>query len=117
MEALRGHYDPEAYIRDDNDLQRVMYLLECGHFNRFEPGMFDDIIASIKSPNDPWMTLADFRSYLEAQKRVDAAYRDQEHWTRMSIINTAASGKFSTDRTISEYNHDIWHLTPIQVEG
>ncbi|MDT4329243.1 glycogen/starch/alpha-glucan phosphorylase [Methylomonas sp. MED-D] len=117
VEALRGHYDPEAYIRDDNDLQRVMYLLECGHFNRFEPGMFDDIIASIKSPNDPWMTLADFRSYLEAQKRVDAAYRDQEHWTRMSIINTAASGKFSTDRTISEYNHDIWHLTPIQVEG
>jgi starch phosphorylase len=116
VEAMRHHYDPQAFINQDSDLQGVMRLLECGHFNHFEPGIFDDIIASIKSPNDPWMTIADFRSYLEAQKRVEQAYRDQERWTKMSIINTAASGKFSTDRTISEYNRDIWKLTPIDVE-
>ncbi|ATG91169.1 glycogen/starch/alpha-glucan phosphorylase [Methylomonas koyamae] len=117
VEALRPHYDPQSYINQDTDLQGVMRLLECGHFNQFEPGIFDDIIGSIKSPHDPWMTIADFRSYIDAQRRVDLAYRDQERWTKMSIINTAASGKFSTDRTISEYNRDIWKLAPVKVEN
>jgi starch phosphorylase len=63
------------------------------------------------------MTLADFRSYVEAQKRVENAYRDQERWTKMSILNTAASGKFSTDRTILEYNRDIWQLTQIAIDN
>ncbi|MGD0959153.1 MAG: glycogen/starch/alpha-glucan family phosphorylase, partial [Methylomonas sp.] len=116
VEAMRNHYDPQAYINQDADLQNVMRLLECGHFNQFEPGIFDDIIASLKSPHDPWMTIADFRSYIEAQKRVDQAYRDQDLWTKMSILNTAASGKFSTDRTISEYNRDIWQLAAIDIE-
>ncbi len=116
VESLRSHYDPQWYINQDSDLQGVMHLLECGHFNQFEPGIFDDIIASIKSPHDPWMTIADFRSYVEAQRRVDQAYRDQEHWTKMSILNTAASGKFSTDRTITEYNRDIWKLAPVDVD-
>jgi starch phosphorylase len=62
------------------------------------------------------MTIADFRSFINAQQRVEAVYRDQDLWTKMSILNTAASGKFSTDRTISEYNRDIWHLTPIDVD-
>ena len=117
VEALRPHYHPQAYIDQDGDLQAVMRLLECGHFNQFEPGIFDDIIAAIKSSNDPWMTLADFRSYVEAQKRVENAYRDQERWTKMSILNTAASGKFSTDRTILEYNRDIWQLTQIAIDN
>ncbi|MGZ4999847.1 MAG: glycogen/starch/alpha-glucan phosphorylase [Methylomonas sp.] len=117
VEALRPHYNPQSYIDQDSDLQGVMRLLECGHFNQFEPGIFDDIIASIKSPHDPWMTIADFRSYIDAQKRVEAVWRDQERWTKMSIINTASSGKFSTDRTISEYNRDIWKLTPIDIEN
>lgn len=63
------------------------------------------------------MILADFRSYVEAQKRAAEAYRDQERWTRMSIINSATSGKFSSDRTIHEYNWDIWHLTPIAAQA
>jgi starch phosphorylase len=115
VEALRPHYNPQTYIDQDPDLQGVMRLLECGHFNQFEPGIFDDIMASIKSPNDPWMTIADFRSYLDAQRRVDEAWRDQEYWTKMSIYNTAASGKFSTDRTIADYNRDIWKLSPVDV--
>ncbi|WP_150046280.1 MULTISPECIES: glycogen/starch/alpha-glucan phosphorylase [Methylomonas] len=116
VEALKPHYNPQAYIDQDTDLQGVMRLLECGHFNQFEPGMFDDVIASIKNPQDPWMTIADFRSYLNAQKQVEEAWRDQERWTKMSILNTAASGKFSTDRTISDYNREIWKLSPIDVE-
>jgi starch phosphorylase len=115
IEELSPHYDPVSIIDQDEDLQRVMNLLECGHFNQFEPGIFDDIIASVKSPHDPWKTIADFRSYVNAQNRVEEAYRDKEHWTRMSILNCAASGKFSTDRTIADYNNDIWKLTPVSV--
>ncbi|MGZ8137524.1 MAG: glycogen/starch/alpha-glucan phosphorylase, partial [Methylococcaceae bacterium] len=108
--SQRGNYDPIAIIDQDEDLQRVMNLLESGHFNQFEPGIFDELIASIKSPQDPWMTIADFRSYIDAQKRVEEAYQDQDRWTRMSILNCANSGKFSTDRTINDYNRDIWKL-------
>ncbi len=116
IEARREHYDPYAIIDQDEDLQRVMNLLESGHFNQFEPGIFDDLIASVKSKYDPWMTIADFRSYIDAQKRVEAAYQDKDHWTRMSILNCANSGKFSTDRTISDYNQDIWKLEPVPVQ-
>jgi len=82
-------------------------------FNQFEPDLFDDIIGALKSPADPWMTLADFRSYIDAQQAASDAYRDQNRWMDMSIINTARSGIFSTDRTISQYNEDIWKLMPV----
>ncbi len=113
VEAQRATYDPEAIIAADEDLARVMHLLEIGYFNQFEPGIFDGIIASVKNPHDPWMTAADFRSYVEAQRQAAAAFRDEENWTRMSILNSAAAGRFSSDRTIAEYNRDIWHLDPI----
>ena len=117
VEEMRSHYDPVAIINGDEDLKRVMNLLEWGHFNQFEPEIFDSVIASIKSPHDPWMTIADFRSFIDAQKRVEAAYQDKDRWTRMSILNSASSGKFSTDRTITEYNNEIWKLTPIRIDN
>ena len=113
VQALKSHYNPCAMIEADEDIKAVINLLESGHFNQLESGIFDDILNSIKSPNDPWMTIADFRSYIDAQERVSEAYRDKDQWTKMSILNTAASGKFSTDRTISEYASDIWSLTPV----
>lgn len=113
VEAAYPHYDPNAIITGDEELQRVMHLLECGHFNQFEAGIFAPILQSLRSPQDPWMTIADFRSYIDTQRQVAEAYRDQERWTRMSILNTAASGKFSTDRTIKEYNADIWKLEQV----
>ncbi len=116
IEALRGSYDPQAIIDADPDFRRVMHLLESGHFNRFEPGIFDSVIQSIKEPADPWMTAADFRSFVDAQCEAGAAYQDKTRWTRMSILNTASSGRFSTDRTMRDYNDDIWHLTPITNE-
>lgn len=117
VEALRGNYDPCGIISHDDELQKVMTLLRCGHFNLFESGLFDPIINAICSPYDPWMVAADFRSFVDAQKLVSAAYQDREHWTRMSITNTACSCKFSTDRTISDYNEEIWHLKAMQIDG
>jgi starch phosphorylase len=117
VEDLRHHYDPVAIINGDEDIKRVLNLLEWGHFNQFEPEIFDPILASIKSPHDPWMTIADFRGFIDAQKRVEAAYQDKDCWTRMSIINCASSGKFSTDRTITEYNNEIWKLTPVRIDN
>ena len=89
-----------------------MHLLTCSHFNHFEKGIFDEIVSSLLNPYDPWLTLADFRSYLDAQEKVSQAYRNRDAWVKMSIMNTACSGHFSTDRTMQEYNNDIWKLTP-----
>ncbi|WP_293648039.1 glycogen/starch/alpha-glucan phosphorylase [Thiolapillus sp.] len=115
VEAMRAHYDPESIIAADEDLKAVFHLLESGHFNIEEPGIFDAVIASMKDPHDPWMTVADFRSYIEIQQQAANAYRDQQHWTRMSIMNTACSGFFSTDRTMQDYNEDIWKLSPMEL--
>lgn len=110
----RKNYSPQNFIDNDADLSHVMNLLCCGHFNQFEQGIFDIIISSLVNPNDPWMTLADFRSYVDAQQRAADAYKDTARWTQMSILNTACSGKFSTDRTMREYNEMIWKMTPTQ---
>jgi glycogen phosphorylase len=112
--ARRANYHPEHIIEDDEDLKRVMHLLRCGHFNSFENGIFDDIIGSLLNPHDPWLTLADFRSFVEVQKSVAHAYHDRANWVKMSISNTACSGHFSTDRTMQEYNDEIWKLVPAE---
>jgi starch phosphorylase len=110
---MRPDYDPRSIIDADEDFTRVMHLLDSGHFNRFDPGVLDAVIQSIRNPADPWMTTADFRSFVDAQALAGGAFIDQQSWTRMSILNTAASGRFSTDRTMREYNEDIWRLEPV----
>jgi starch phosphorylase len=111
----RGRYDPQAIIEADEDLKRVMHLIESGHFNLFEKGVFDPVAQSIREPADLWMTAADFRSFVDAQSQAEQAYQDQVHWTKMSILNTASSGRFSTDRTMRDYNEDIWKLEAIKL--
>lgn len=110
IEDLRPHYNPQAYIDNDSDLRDVIGLLQSDHFSLCEPGIFQPILDAMLDPNDPWMTLADFRSYIDAQNRVEQAWSNPAGWTRMSILNTASSGYFSTDRTMREYNDDIWKL-------
>jgi starch phosphorylase len=105
----RNDYNPAAIIEADEDFSRVMQLLKSGHFNRHEVSIFDPIINSIYNSGDAWMTAADFRGYIDAQQKVSLAYQDEDNWAKMSILNTAASGRFSSDRTISEYNSDIWN--------
>ena len=114
VELQRRTYNPGAVIAADPDLDRVMQLLTSGHFNMFEAGIFDPILTAIRNPHDPWMVAADFRSFIDAQQLAAEKYLDRDGWTRMSIINSAKSGKFSTDRTITEYNNDIWHLKPVR---
>ncbi len=109
VKVTRSAYDPGALIAADPALQRVLQLLESGYFSLFEPGIFEPITAALRSPHDPWMTVADFGSYIEAQQAVGLAYQDQTAWSRMSVLNTAASGRFSSDRTIREYRDDIWY--------
>lgn len=113
VEERRRDYDPAAIIAADENLSRVMQLLQRGHFNQFEAGIFDPLIQAIRNPFDPWLVAADFSSYVAAQNRVAQVYQDRQQWIRMSIFNTAASGKFSTDRTMREYNEQIWKLQQV----
>ncbi|MGK0500062.1 MAG: starch phosphorylase [Oceanicoccus sp.] len=107
----RKHYRPSDIIDADEDISRVMQLIESGHFNLFEKGIFDSVIGSIRSNDDAWLTAADFRSYIDAQNKASSCYQQKEEWTRKSIYNTAASGRFSSDRTIRDYSEDIWGLS------
>ncbi|TXS96581.1 glycogen/starch/alpha-glucan phosphorylase [Parahaliea maris] len=109
VDVTRQNYAPAAIIEQDEALSRVMQLLDSGHFNLLEGGIFEPICQAIRSPTDPWMTAADFRSYIEAQRQADASFADSACWGRMSILNTAYSGRFSSDRTIAQYRDDIWH--------
>jgi starch phosphorylase len=112
-EERRKNYDPLALIAADEDLNRVIQLLQSGHFSQFESGIFDPILRAISHPHDPWLVAADFTSYVAAQKRVAQVYQDKTQWTIKSILNTAAAGKFSTDRTMREYNQQIWNLPQV----
>ena len=115
IQESRRDYQPQSIIDADEDFTRVIKLLCSGHFNRFEPGAFDNVIQSIREPADPWMTAADFRSFVDSQQRAGEAYKAVDRWTTMSIRNTASSGCFSTDRTMREYNEEIWRLSPIEL--
>ncbi|RMH19462.1 MAG: glycogen/starch/alpha-glucan phosphorylase [Gammaproteobacteria bacterium] len=117
VESARQHYNPSAIIEADTDLKKVITALEQDVFSASEPGIFHPILESIRSPHDPWMTAADFRSYVDAQKKAALAYQDRTKWLRMSILNTANSGMFSTDRTMQEYNREIWRLQPLKLSG
>jgi starch phosphorylase len=113
--ALKQHgYHPWEYIQANTELQRVLHLLECDFFCPGEPGLFrilhDELVQW-----DEYCLLADFAAYLETQGRVSDAYQDVERWTRMSILNVARCGKFSSDRAIAQYAREIWQVRDIHV--
>jgi len=108
----RGYCSYDYYWADE-ELRAVIDWLTSTTFG--PKGAFDGIRRSLLDNGDPYLALADYRAYVEAQGRVDLAYRDQPNWTRMAILNTARMGKFSSDRTIREYANEIWKLGPIKV--
>jgi len=110
----RKSYDPNAIIAGDADIRRVMEMLETGQFNVGEPGIFDVLTNGLRNSNDQWLTIADMRSFIDAQREVDTAYGDTAKWNRMSIINSASSGWFSSDRTIAQYASEIWGVEPVK---
>lgn len=116
VQSLRNSYDASAIIDRTPALGEVLKLLESRHFNQFEPDLFDPVLASVRSSADPWVVAADFASYVEAQERAATAFAQPQHWLGMSVRNCAASGRFSSDRTIQEYAREIWRLQPISAQ-
>ena len=114
-----GGYDPDFIYNTDPEIRQVLMQLINGTFSS-DTEMFRDIYNSLLDKRnmprpDQYFILGDFRSYAEAQKRVEAAYKDEKRWAKMALLNTACSGKFTSDRTIQEYVDDIWHLDKVTV--
>ncbi len=118
VEALRSDPDghPRSIYEADNEIRQTCDLLFGDFFNRDEPGIFRSIQERILDNPDPYLHLADFAAYREAMQRTYDRYEDKDGWTRSAILNVARIGKFSSDRTIKEYNDDIWQVTPIPIE-
>ena len=117
-----GGYNPMDYFNNDQDIRRVLMQLINGEYAPDDPERFRDIYDSLLNTNssdraDTYFILADFKSYAEAQERVEKAYRDETGWARMAMMNTACSGKFTSDRTIQQYVDEIWHLDKVTVEA
>ena len=102
-------YDPNAYIKNNPFLLEIMGLIKDDFFSQFETGTFKPLYNMLKNSDD-YMVLADFADYCLTQDKVSKAYLDKEKWAKKSILNTAHSGKFSSDRTVAEYAKNIWHV-------
>lgn len=115
-----GGYNPMEIFNNDMDIRKVLMQLINGTFAPDDTERFRDIYDSLLNTNssdraDTYFILKDFRSYIEAQKKVSEAYKDEKRWAKMAMLNTACVGKFSSDRTIEEYVKDIWHLDKVKV--
>lgn len=111
-------YNPWDVYHSDERVARIMESLVDGTFSPNNPELFRDIYNSLLGSNrsDEYFVLKDFASYVEAQERLERTYRDKDGWARMAVLNTAKSGKFSSDRTIREYADEIWNLKPLHIE-
>ena len=117
----QGGYDPSQLFNTDQDIRHVLMQLINGEYSPNDPERFRELYNALLIDGgynrpDPYFILKDFRSYAEAQKRVEAAYRDEKGWARMAMLNVAHAGKFTSDRTIQEYVDDIWKLDKMTVE-
>ncbi|MBP5331291.1 MAG: glycogen/starch/alpha-glucan phosphorylase, partial [Lachnospiraceae bacterium] len=113
-----GGYNPKEIYNTDTDIQHVMIQMINGFYSPQNTELFRELYNSLLESNgydraDQFFILKDFRSYADAQKRIEELYRDEKKWARMAMLNTAKVGKFSSDRTIEEYVDDIWHLTSV----
>ena len=113
-----GGYNPQDIFNNDQEIRQVLMQLINGFYSPEDPDLFRDIYNSLlyDAKPDVYFILKDFRSYADAQKKIEEKYRDSEGWARSVMLNTACSGKFSSDRTIEEYVRDIWHLDKVKVE-
>ena len=113
-----GGYNPQDIFNNDQEIRQVLMQLINGFYSPEDPELFRDIYNSLlyDAKPDVYFILKDFRSYADAQKKIEEKYRDSEEWARSVMLNTACSGKFSSDRTIEEYVRDIWHLDKVKVE-
>ncbi|NLD39080.1 MAG: glycogen/starch/alpha-glucan phosphorylase [Desulfatiglans sp.] len=113
VETMRaGGYNPLNYYDNDPELKRAIDMIGSGRFSPKEPALFRPITASLLDRGDFYMLLADYRSYIATQEQVSIAFKDKNEWIKKSILNTANMGRFSSDRSVSEYARDIWGIKP-----
>ena len=111
----REGYRPADYVEGNAELRAVLELIGSGHFSRGDTEVFRPLVENL-TQSDPFLVLADYAAYIACQEQVSAAWQDADRWTRMSILNTARSGKFSSDRAIGEYCEEIWNVQPVTVK-
>jgi glycogen phosphorylase len=114
-QVKRDGYRPSDYIDGNDELQAVLGLISNGQFSHGDTEVFKPLVDNLRH-DDPFLVIADYASYVECQDRVSAAWLDRDTWSRMSILNAARSGKFSSDRSIREYCDDIWNVGPVTVK-
>ena len=113
VQRLRPTYNSRACAEENPEIAAALQLIKDGALSPGDPLRYEQILRSLLDYNDYYMLLADLGSYAEAQDRVDATYRDPEKWNRMSLVNIARSGLFSSDRAVAEYARNIWHVAPV----
>jgi starch phosphorylase len=116
VETTRGWYNPRWHYDNDAEIRAALDLISSGHFNPGEPGVFHPIVDVLLNQGDFYMHLADLRSYTDTHARLGEFYKNPDAWARAAIINVASSGKFSSDRAISQYASEIWNVTPVSVD-
>lgn len=115
VELKQRGYNPYDYYQSNPHLKEVIDLIASGFFSHGNPDLFRPIVDNLLY-HDPFMLMADYQSYIDCQAKVSEAYRDTDNWARMSILNCARMGRFSSDRAIREYANEIWNVTPVPVE-
>lgn len=114
FEARSKGYNPRKHYEENDELRKAIDLVGSGHFSGGDTGLFRPLVDSLLN-HDEYMLCADYQAYVDCQQRVSRAYQDQDTWTRMSILNTARMGKFSSDRTIRQYCDEIWKVSSVPV--
>jgi starch phosphorylase len=112
VQLKRDGYDPRRYYESNQELREAIDLIDAGFFTNGDRTVFRPLVESLLTRDD-YMLLADYQAYVDCQERVSDAYRDRTNWTRMSILNTARVGRFSSDRSIRDYCRDIWDVRPM----
>jgi starch phosphorylase len=107
-------YNPQSYYEKDEELKAVVDWLASDYFSPEDGPVLEDLSKSLLEWGDPYFVMADYRDYVETQEKIDLAYSDKSKWAEMAICNVAGSGKFSSDRTISQYAEEIWNLKPVK---
>jgi starch phosphorylase len=116
VEGSRGWYNPRWHYENEPETRAALDLIDSNHFSRNEPGIFTPILDALLQHGDHYRHLADLAGYAQTQQRLGELYADQPAWTRKVILNLAASGRFSSDRTIAEYAREIWRAEPFLTE-
>ncbi|MBU2648672.1 glycogen/starch/alpha-glucan phosphorylase [bacterium] len=117
VEIKQRGYDPKAIYDNDQELQRILDQIKTGYFSPSQLTLFEPITDNLLNAADPFLVLADYRSYIECQKSVAELFKNEKKWHQTAILNVARMGKFSTDRTIREYASQIWNVEPCPVNN